>query len=78
MIKQEIEKLKIDIEDAMEAYWLTAKKGFIGEIYNIGGKTPITVGKYLNELIKLSKIKNFGIVSWSNTRFQGYCDAIDR
>ena len=47
----------LDVEDVMEAYWLTAKKGLIGEIYNIGGKTPITVGKYLNELIKLSKIK---------------------
>ncbi len=28
----------IDTEDAMEAYWLAAKRGKIGEIYNIGGK----------------------------------------
>ena len=27
----------LDIEDAMEAYWLAVKKGKIGEIYNIGG-----------------------------------------
>ncbi len=49
----------IDISDAMEAYWLTAKKGRIGEIYNIGGKKIISVGGYLKELKKLSykKIK---------------------
>ena len=26
----------LDTEDACNAYWLTAKKGIIGEIYNIG------------------------------------------
>ena len=28
----------LDIRDAMEAYYLAATKGKIGEIYNIGGK----------------------------------------
>ena len=39
----------------MESYWITAKKGRIGEIYNIGGNKVISVGNYLNELKKLSK-----------------------
>ena len=47
----------IDISDAMEAYWLTAKKGKIGAIYNIGGKKVISVGRYLKELKKLSSIR---------------------
>ena len=47
----------IDITDAMEAYWLTAKRGRIGEIYNIGGKKVISVGNYLKELKKLSNRK---------------------
>ena len=47
----------IDISDAMEAYWLAAKRGKIGEIYNISGKKVITVGNYLKELKKLSYVK---------------------
>ena len=47
----------IDINDAMEAYWLAAKRGKIGEIYNISGKKVITVGNYLKELKKLSYVK---------------------
>jgi nucleoside-diphosphate-sugar epimerase len=47
----------VDIEDAMEAYWLAATKGKIGEIYNIGGNKIISVNKFLKELIKLSKCK---------------------
>ena len=41
----------------MEAYWLAAKKGKIGKIYNIGGNKIISVGNYLKELKKLSKAK---------------------
>ena len=44
----------IDIEDAMEAYWLTAKRGKIGEIYNIGGNKSISVKKALEYLINFS------------------------
>ena len=47
----------IDITDAMEAYWLTAKSGRIGEIYNISGNKVISVGNYLKELKRLSKVK---------------------
>tara|TARA_B100002052_G_C15868331_1_gene593405 strand:+ start:408 stop:1379 length:972 start_codon:yes stop_codon:yes gene_type:complete len=47
----------VDIEDAMEAYWLAAKKGKIGSIYNIGGNKIISVKNFLNELLKLSKKK---------------------
>ena len=47
----------IDITDAIEAYWLAAKRGKIGEIYNISGKKVITVGNYLKELKKLSYVK---------------------
>jgi len=47
----------VDIEDAMEAYWIVAKKGKIGEIYNIGGNKLISVKNFLKILIKLSKVK---------------------
>ena len=47
----------IDTHDAMEAYWLAAKKGKIGEIYNIGGNKLISVENFLKMLIRLSKVK---------------------
>ena len=47
----------VDINDAMNAYWLAAKKGKVGEIYNIGGNKIISVGEFLNELISLSSVK---------------------
>jgi len=47
----------MDIEDAMKAYWLTALKGKIGEIYNIGGDKIISVGDYLKKLIKISGVQ---------------------
>ena len=46
-----------DIDDAMNAYWLTAKYGKIGEIYNIGGNKIVSVKGYLRELTKLSRKK---------------------
>ena len=46
----------IDTNDAMEAYWLAAKKGKVGEIYNICGKEKISVGKFLKKLISYSKV----------------------
>ena len=45
----------IDIDDAMNAYWLTAKKGKIGGIYNIGGNDTASVGHVLKILISFSK-----------------------
>jgi GDP-mannose 4,6-dehydratase len=46
----------VDIDDAMEAYWLAATRGKIGEIYNIGGSKVISVKQFLKQLIKLSKV----------------------
>lgn len=47
----------VDIDDAMEAYWLAATNGKIGEIYNIGGKKIVSVKNFLDQLIKLAKKK---------------------
>ena len=47
----------MDIEDAMKAYWLTAYKGKIGEIYNIGGNKTVSVQNFLSKLVKFSKTK---------------------
>tara|TARA_A100001015_G_scaffold321593_1_gene453253 strand:- start:167 stop:1153 length:987 start_codon:yes stop_codon:yes gene_type:complete len=47
----------IDIDDAMEAYWLTATRGKIREIYNIGGDKIISVKNFLKELCLVSKEK---------------------
>ena len=47
----------IDIDDAMEAYWLTAYKGKIGEIYNIGGNKIINLKNFLKILISYSTKK---------------------
>ena len=38
----------------MKAYWIVAKRGKIGEIYNIGGDTVVTVGGILKSLLNLS------------------------
>ena len=40
----------IDIRDAMEAYWVAIEKCAPGEAYNIGGKTTMTVGEFLDIL----------------------------
>ena len=44
----------IDTNDAMEAYWLAAKNGKIGEIYNICGSQKISVNRFLKKLISFS------------------------
>mgnify|MGYP001579574605 CR=1 FL=1 len=41
----------IDVRDTMEAYWIAIEKCVPGEAYNIGGKTSMTVGEFL-ELLK--------------------------
>ena len=41
----------------MKAYWLTAKRGKVGEIYNIGGNKVLSVKKFLSKLIKFSNVK---------------------
>jgi GDP-4-dehydro-6-deoxy-D-mannose reductase len=47
----------IDTKDAMEAYWLAAKKGKVGEIYNICGKQKISINNFLKKLISFSDKK---------------------
>ena len=47
----------IDIDDATNAYWLAAKRGKIGEIYNIGANESISIKKVLETLIKKSRVK---------------------
>ena len=44
----------IDIDDAMKAYWRVATNGKIGEIYNIGGNSVVSVKNVLNSLLKKS------------------------
>ena len=46
----------LDISDAMNAYWLAAKKGKIGEIYNIGGYETFKISEILSILKSFSKI----------------------
>jgi len=40
----------IDVRDAMASYWIALESGEYGEIYNIGGKTVIKVGEFLDLL----------------------------
>ncbi len=47
----------IDIKDAMEAYWIAATKGKLGETYNIGGKKSIKIENFLKILKNKSKVK---------------------
>lgn len=46
----------IDVRDAMESYWVATNKCKFGEAYNIGGITTITVGEFLNLLIKKARV----------------------
>ena len=50
-------RTSLSLNDAMNAYWLVAKKGKIGEIYNIGGTKQYLVGEILDKLISISGIK---------------------
>jgi len=47
----------IDVRDAAESYYLTAIKGRVGEVYNIGGTIQTSVGDILQKLIEISNIK---------------------
>ena len=50
-------RTSLSLNDAMNAYWLVAKKGKIGEIYNIGGTKQYLVGEILDKLISISGVK---------------------
>lgn len=45
----------IDVRDAMRAYWDAVLYCTAGEAYNIGGKTTMTVGQFLDLLKSLAK-----------------------
>ena len=47
----------LDLDDGMKAYWATAKKGRVGEIYNIGGNKSYKVADFLKKLKHFSKVK---------------------
>jgi GDP-4-dehydro-6-deoxy-D-mannose reductase len=51
------ERTIIDTKDAMEAYWLAAKKGKVGEVYNICGNHKISINNFLKKLISFSNKK---------------------
>ena len=40
----------IDVRDAMASYWVALLRGMVGDVYNIGGTTVITVGEFLDLL----------------------------
>lgn len=46
----------IDVRDAMRAYWEAMLYCEPGEVYNIGGKTTMKVGDFLEKLISLSTV----------------------
>lgn len=46
----------IDVRDNMEAYWVATNYCDCGEVYNVGGNTHMTVGEFLNELVKHAKV----------------------
>ena len=52
-------RTSLSLGDAMNAYWLTAKKGKVGEIYNIGGgrKSNCSVNEAINYVELLAEIK---------------------
>lgn len=45
----------IDVRDTMEAYWIAVNKCISGEEYNVGGNSNLTVGEFLNKLVKHAK-----------------------
>lgn len=47
----------LDVRDICKAYWVAAFDCCVGEAYNVGSETPISVGDFLEELKKQSKCK---------------------
>ena len=46
------------IDDAISAYWVCSNSQKFGEVYNIGGDQPCTVGEALDKLISMSTKKD--------------------
>jgi GDP-mannose 4,6-dehydratase len=47
----------IDVRDAMRAYWEALLHCRPGEVYNIGGTATLTVGKCLERLVALARVR---------------------
>lgn len=45
----------INVKDNMEAYWFVAERGNVGDVYNVGGTTVISIGDFLELLKKNAK-----------------------
>lgn len=45
----------IDVRDAMHTYWIASEKCEYGVPYNIGGRNTMSVGQFLDRLIKRAK-----------------------
>jgi nucleoside-diphosphate-sugar epimerase len=45
----------VDVRDAMRSYWIASEMCSYGEPYNIGGSDVLSVGDFLNKLIKHAK-----------------------
>jgi GDP-mannose 4,6-dehydratase len=44
------------VDDAVEAYWIVANHGILGDVYNIGGSHTCTVGEALENMLQKSEI----------------------
>jgi GDP-4-dehydro-6-deoxy-D-mannose reductase len=51
----------IDVRDAAKAYLILLSQGNIGEVYNIGSGTSVSVGHVLNTVIECSKLQRSDI-----------------
>lgn len=63
-----------DVRDAAEAFWLVAKKGTPGEVYNLGSGVGYRVGDLLDKLIRMSSdtVK----VLQDNSKIRGSGDSV--
>ncbi|PKQ28059.1 MAG: GDP-mannose 4,6-dehydratase [Candidatus Anoxymicrobium japonicum] len=46
-----------DVRDMVKAYWLALERGEVGEVYNLGSGTDVTIKKMLDILLSFSDIK---------------------
>lgn len=47
----------LDVRDSANAYWLAAQHCEVGDVYNIGGSTTISVGDFLRKLMEVTGTK---------------------
>jgi len=68
----------IDVRDAVDIYWQASVKCQPGEVYNVGGTTPIAVGEVLKNLISLSNVhiptsRSLGLIRPTDVTLQIPC-----